>query len=85
MAGRTPSCAIPPAADALGVRRVLFGGHRDGELEYSLARRGEICERIRRLRPDFVLGHDPWQRYRLHPDHRAAGLAAAEAFRRLSP
>jgi hypothetical protein len=26
------------------------------------------------LRPDVLLGHDPWKRYRLHPDHRAAGF-----------
>jgi LmbE family N-acetylglucosaminyl deacetylase len=25
-----------------------------------------------------VLGHDPWRRYRLHPDHRAAGFLAVE-------
>ena len=25
------------------------------------------------LRPEVVLGHDPWRRYRLHPDHRHAG------------
>jgi len=25
-----------------------------------------------------VLGHDPWKRYRLHPDHRHAGLLAVE-------
>ena len=25
------------------------------------------------IRPDVVLGHDPWKRYRLHPDHRHAG------------
>jgi LmbE family N-acetylglucosaminyl deacetylase len=25
-----------------------------------------------------VLGHDPWKRYRLHPDHRHAGLLACE-------
>jgi LmbE family N-acetylglucosaminyl deacetylase len=29
---------------------------------------------IRRLQPDVVLGHDPWKRYRLHPDHRNAGF-----------
>ena len=29
---------------------------------------------IREVRPDVVLGHDPWKRYRLHPDHRHAGL-----------
>jgi LmbE family N-acetylglucosaminyl deacetylase len=26
-----------------------------------------------------VLGHDPWKRYRLHPDHRHAGLLACDA------
>jgi LmbE family N-acetylglucosaminyl deacetylase len=25
-----------------------------------------------------VLGHDPWRRYRLHPDHRAAGRLTIE-------
>jgi LmbE family N-acetylglucosaminyl deacetylase len=25
-----------------------------------------------------VLGHDPWQRYRLHPDHRNAGFLATD-------
>ena len=25
-----------------------------------------------------MLGHDPWKRYRLHPDHRHAGLLAVE-------
>jgi LmbE family N-acetylglucosaminyl deacetylase len=66
------------AAETLGVRGVFFLDHRDGELEYSLALRGEICEWIRRLRPDVVLGHDPWQRYQLHPDHRVAGLACVD-------
>ena len=30
------------------------------------------------LRPDVVLGHDPWKRYRLHPDHRHAGLLVCD-------
>ena len=34
---------------------------------------------IRELRPDVVLGHDPWKRYRLHPDHRNAGLLVCDA------
>jgi LmbE family N-acetylglucosaminyl deacetylase len=34
---------------------------------------------IRRLRPDVVLGHDPWKRYRLHPDHRYAGQLLCDA------
>jgi LmbE family N-acetylglucosaminyl deacetylase len=30
------------------------------------------------LRPDVVLAHDPWRRWRLHPDHRAAGFLACD-------
>jgi LmbE family N-acetylglucosaminyl deacetylase len=26
-----------------------------------------------------VLGHDPWRRYRLHPDHRNAGFIVTDA------
>ncbi len=33
---------------------------------------------LRELRPDVVLGHDPWKRYRLHPDHRHAGLLTCD-------
>lgn len=45
----------------------------DGELGSGLAERARVCEAVRRIRPDVVLGHDPWKRYRLHPDHRHAG------------
>jgi LmbE family N-acetylglucosaminyl deacetylase len=58
---------------------VIFLGHVDGELESSLAVRSEVAKAIRRLRPDVVLGHDPWKQYRLHPDHRHAGLLTCEA------
>jgi LmbE family N-acetylglucosaminyl deacetylase len=33
---------------------------------------------IRKLQPDVVLGHDPWRRYRLHPDHRNAGFLVTD-------
>jgi len=67
------------AARALGGDgAVAFMGWPDGELEATLARRAEMCRWIRRLRPDIVLGHDPWKRYRLHPDHRAAGFLAVD-------
>ncbi|MEI7991635.1 MAG: PIG-L deacetylase family protein [Actinomycetota bacterium] len=67
------------AAGALGgTGQVVFLGHIDGELESTLANRGEVARWIRTLRPDVVLGHDPWKRYRLHPDHRHAGLLACE-------
>lgn len=51
----------------------------DGELEPSVEHRIGIVRAIRELRPDVVLGHDPWKRYRLHPDHRAAGLLTCDA------
>lgn len=61
-----------------GTGSVVFLGWRDGELESGLRQRWEVCYWIRRLRPVVVLGHDPWKRYRLHPDHRHAGLLAVE-------
>jgi LmbE family N-acetylglucosaminyl deacetylase len=33
---------------------------------------------IRAITPEVVLGHDPWRRYRLHPDHRNAGFLATD-------
>lgn len=58
---------------------VVFLDHPDGELQAGLAERREVARVIRELRPEVVLGHDPWRRYRLHPDHRNAGLLAVEA------
>lgn len=67
------------AAAALGATgEVVFLGWPDGELESGLRQRWEVAYWIRRLRPDVVLGHDPWKRYRIHPDHRNAGLLACE-------
>jgi LmbE family N-acetylglucosaminyl deacetylase len=67
------------AATALGATgEVVFLGWTDGELEAGLRQRWEVAFWIRRLRPDVVLGHDPWRRYRLHPDHRNAGFLATD-------
>ena len=66
------------AAAALGAREVVFLDHVDGELASGLVERAEVCRVIRETRPDVVLGHDPWKRYRLHPDHRHAGYLAVE-------
>ena len=57
---------------------VRFLGRIDGELDSDLATRREVARVIRELRPEVVLGHDPWKRYRLHPDHRHAGLLACD-------
>jgi LmbE family N-acetylglucosaminyl deacetylase len=58
---------------------VVFLGWPDGELESGLRQRWEVAAWIRRLRPDVVFGHDPWKRYRLHPDHRNAGWLVTDA------
>ena len=67
------------AADTLGVGDVVHLGYVDGELEYSMDLRKDLAREIRRTQPDVVLSHDPWQRYQLHPDHRATGFAAVDA------
>ncbi len=54
--------------------RVLFLGRVDGELVDDEDTRRDLARVIRTLRPQVLLGHDPWRRYRLHPDHRAAGF-----------
>lgn len=67
------------AARALGATGdVVFLGRCDGELRADLATRSEVALWIRRLQPDVVLGHDPWKRYRLHPDHRHAGFLTVD-------
>ena len=67
------------AAKALGATgECVFLGYPDGELESGMQPRSEVAYWIRRLRPTVVLGHDPWKRYRLHPDHRHAGLLTVE-------
>jgi LmbE family N-acetylglucosaminyl deacetylase len=75
---QTRSSEQQAAADALGAQEVRHLGHVDGELEYSMALRREVCHHIRDVRPNVVLSHDPWQRYQLHPDHRATGWAAVD-------
>jgi len=67
------------AAQLLGsTGEVRFLGQIDGELGHGLDLRSEVARTIRELKPDVVLGHDPWKRWRIHPDHRAAGWLAVE-------
>jgi len=61
------------AAKILGAVDVRFLRQIDGHLADDLSTRAQVCAAIRELRPDVVLGHDPWRSYRLHPDHRQAG------------
>ena len=67
------------AARALGATgEQVFLGSVDGELEAGLRQQHEVAYWIRKLRPDVVLGHDPWRRWRLHPDHRNAGFLCTD-------
>jgi LmbE family N-acetylglucosaminyl deacetylase len=67
------------AARVLGAAKVLHAGFVDGELYNGHGEREGVCTVIRRARPTVLLTHDPWKRYQLHPDHRAAGFIALDA------
>jgi LmbE family N-acetylglucosaminyl deacetylase len=58
---------------------VRFLGRVDGDLVADRQTVSDVARIIRELRPAVVLGHDPWKRYRLHPDHRNAGLLVCDA------
>jgi LmbE family N-acetylglucosaminyl deacetylase len=67
------------AARRLGsTGKVVMLGHVDGELQPTLHIRDQVAYWIRSIQPDVVLAHDPWKRYRLHPDHRNAGWLALD-------
>ncbi|GIU85167.1 MAG: GlcNAc-PI de-N-acetylase [Acidimicrobiales bacterium] len=68
------------AAEVLGCKGgVVFLGAPDGFLEANRTLRRELCRVIRDVRPEVVLGHDPWRTDRLHPDHRHAGFLTLDA------
>jgi len=67
------------AAAALGVSEVMYLNYPDGILENTLELRRRLALIIRELQPDVVVAIDPWRRYQLHPDHRAAGQAVVDA------
>lgn len=72
------------ACDGVGVKDLMILNHPDGMLEHTLELRRTITTQIRRFRPDAVLtvSFDLEADGGLnHPDHRAAGLAAADATR----
>jgi LmbE family N-acetylglucosaminyl deacetylase len=77
------SAEATDAARALGTTgEVVLLGVTDGELRALPPggdRHDELVSVLRRLQPDVVLGHDPWRRYRLHPDHRHAGWLTVDA------
>ncbi|MGH2461801.1 MAG: PIG-L deacetylase family protein [Chloroflexota bacterium] len=67
------------AAAALGVKDVVYLNYPDGLLENTLELRRRLSLIIRERQPQIILAIDPFRRYQLHPDHRAAGQAALDA------
>ena len=65
------------AGDRAG--EVRFLDRVDGELVADRETVSDVVRIIRQLEPEVVLGHDPWKRYRLHPDHRHAGWLVGDA------
>jgi LmbE family N-acetylglucosaminyl deacetylase len=75
---RVRTAEIGSAAAAIGAAGVHLLGAADGELEVTMPLRLAVARLVRTVRPDVVLGHDPWRRWLLHPDHRAAGLLTVD-------
>jgi LmbE family N-acetylglucosaminyl deacetylase len=72
------------AADVVGYAGVSFLHQPDGALDNDLALREHLVREIRTFRPDAVLATDPEVVFYRdggvnHTDHRAAGMAAADA------
>jgi LmbE family N-acetylglucosaminyl deacetylase len=72
------------AAEAVGVKEVIFLREPDGMLENTLNLRKRLVREIRRFKPEVVITGDPtivWAGpgYINHPDHRAAAAAALDA------
>jgi LmbE family N-acetylglucosaminyl deacetylase len=75
---------VARAAQALGLASVEHLGIPDGEVPEQQWLLGALVERIRRLRPEVVLAHDPTAVffggvYVNHRDHRSVGWAVLDA------
>jgi LmbE family N-acetylglucosaminyl deacetylase len=67
------------AAAVLGASSPTFLQQIDGELRATPNLIVRLVALLRSVRPTVVLTHDPWKRYRLHPDHRIAGEVVIDA------
>lgn len=68
------------AARVLGIRHTYNLGRHDGELMADLALRAEIARLYRVTQADTLFTFDPFWTGQIHPDHRAAGQAALDAY-----
>jgi LmbE family N-acetylglucosaminyl deacetylase len=68
------------AAQLLGICQTFNLGRPDGELLPDLALRAEIARLYRLTKADTLFTFDPFWTGQIHPDHRAAGLVALDAY-----
>ena len=68
------------AARTLGIEQTYNLGHHDGELLADLELRAQIARLYRLTQADTLLTFDPFWTGQIHPDHRAAGQAALDAY-----
>ncbi|MDX1664530.1 MAG: PIG-L deacetylase family protein [Candidatus Promineifilaceae bacterium] len=68
------------AARILGVEQTFNLGRHDGELIPNLALRAQIARLYRITGADTLWTFDPFWPGQIHPDHRAAGQAALDAY-----
>lgn len=68
------------AAEILGIQQTFNLGRHDGELVPDLALRAQIARLYRLTQADTLWTFDPYWTGQIHPDHRAAGQAALDAF-----
>lgn len=68
------------AARTLGVTQTFNLLRPDGELEADLETRAEIARLFRLTQADTLMTFDPFWTGQIHPDHRAAGLVALDAY-----
>lgn len=67
-------------AHILGIAQTFCLGHRGGELVASLELRAQLARLYRLTQVDTLLTYDPFCVGQIHPDHRAAGQAALDAY-----
>ena len=68
------------AAQILGIAGSFNLGHHDGELVAGLTLRAQIARLYRLTQADTLWTFDPYWTGQIHPDHRAAGQAALDAY-----
>ncbi|HSG18507.1 MAG TPA: PIG-L deacetylase family protein [Anaerolineae bacterium] len=77
---RTRLAEADEAALILGISQTFNLGHHDGELVPDLNLRAQIARLFRVTQADTLWTFDPYWTGQIHPDHRAAGQAALDAY-----